>query len=373
MKKVLFATTALVATAGVAAADVTFGGYGRFGVLYSGSTDATAGTPASAGYAAARAAKATSAAALAAAQQAVLDAATPAAQATAITARDAAAATDAANQVLLDAETAGVDGTAATDSSVDITSRFRLQIDATAESDAGVTFGARVRIQQNETDALAEAGNSGTGINGVRFFARSGGLEVGVGNIFGALEFMPGMYPIDLGLTGLGYDYTAYNFRGDAYSSGGAGSAGTNGVEVMYSAGDFSLHVSASDTSDRVAAHAAYTFSGWTVALGVQDSDNAADTELAFSVGGSIGIADVTLAYADNGTAGDHIVLAGRFDVGAATNVEVYYADADSFADDDSFGVDFNHDLGGGTSLRGGVAKRGNGQTIADLGVRFNF
>ncbi|MCP3883731.1 MAG: porin, partial [Sulfitobacter sp.] len=32
MKKVLFATTALVATAGVAAADVTFGGYGRFGV-----------------------------------------------------------------------------------------------------------------------------------------------------------------------------------------------------------------------------------------------------------------------------------------------------------------------------------------------------
>ena len=35
MKKVLFATTALVATASVAAADVTFGGYGRFGVLYS--------------------------------------------------------------------------------------------------------------------------------------------------------------------------------------------------------------------------------------------------------------------------------------------------------------------------------------------------
>ncbi|MBU2941155.1 porin [Shimia thalassica] len=34
MKKVLFATTALVATAGVAAADVTFGGYGRFGVYY---------------------------------------------------------------------------------------------------------------------------------------------------------------------------------------------------------------------------------------------------------------------------------------------------------------------------------------------------
>lgn len=33
-KSRLFATTALVATAGVAAADVTFGGYGRFGLQY---------------------------------------------------------------------------------------------------------------------------------------------------------------------------------------------------------------------------------------------------------------------------------------------------------------------------------------------------
>ena len=34
MKKVLFATTALVATASVAAADVTWSGYGRFGLQY---------------------------------------------------------------------------------------------------------------------------------------------------------------------------------------------------------------------------------------------------------------------------------------------------------------------------------------------------
>ncbi|MDF3415336.1 porin [Sulfitobacter sp. M57] len=297
MKKVLFATTALVATAGVAAADVTFGGYGRFGIIYN--------------------------------------------------------------------DTAAGDST-------DITHRFRLQIDATAESDAGVTFGARARIQRNAGDDNAAAGNA-QGINGVRFFARSGGLEVGVGNIFGALEFMPGMYPIDLGLTGLGYDYTAYGTGGaDAYSSGGNGSANANGVEVLYSAGDLSVHVSASDTSDRIAAHVAYTFSGWTVALGAQDSDNAADTEFAASVGGSIGPAKVTLAYADNGTAGDHIVLAGKFDVGAATDVEVYVADADS-GSDTGYGIDFNHDLGGGTSLRGGVAKRLNGDTRADLGVRFNF
>ena len=304
MKKVLFATTALVATAGVAAADVTFGGYGRFGVLYN----------------------------------------------------ENATGTDETN----------------------VTSRFRLQIDATAESDMGVTVGARARIQQNNTDNNRGplTGPTGTGINGVRFFAKSGGLEVGVGNIFGALEFMPGMYPIDLGLTGLGYDYTAYNFRGDAYSSGGNGAAGSNGVEVLYSMGDLSVHVSASDTNNRVAAFAAYTFSGYTVALGLQDSDSASDTEVAFSVGGNVGPAALTFAYAKNGddtgvgtTTGDHYVLAAKFDVGAATDVEVYVADADYFTDT-SYGVDFNHDLGGGTSLRGGVASRGNGFVRADLGVR---
>ncbi len=288
MKKVLFATTALVATASVAAADVNFSGYGRFGLLYS--------------------------------------------------------------------DVGGV-------SSTNLTTRLRLQIDMTAESDSGVEFGARARIQQN-------TGGTNTGINGVRFFARTGGFEVGAGNIFGAIEWMPGQYPIDLGLTGLGYNYTAYGFNADAYSSGGVGAGGSNGVEVMYSAGDFSVHVSASDTSDRIAGYASYSFSGWTVAVGVQDSTNAADTEWTATIGGSLGVADITLAYADNGTSGERFVLAGKFDIGASTNIEAYYADDTA---GDSYGIDFNHSLGGGTSVRGGIAELISGETRADLGIRFNF
>jgi outer membrane protein OmpU len=302
MKKILFATTALVATASVAAADVTFGGYGRFGILYTSD-----------------------------------------------------------------------DGTGS--SSTDITSRLRLNLTATAESDAGVTFGASVRMQTGEGSAV-------NGFNGARFFARSGGLEVGVGNIWGALESMPGQYPVDMGLTGLGYDYVAYDGAGaangaDAYSSTGNGTSGQNGIEVMYSAGDFAAHISASDVNDRIAAYGAYTFSGWTVALGVQDSNNVADTELTASVGGQIGPVSVGLAFADNGTLGNRYVLTAGMDVGAATNVEFYYAkddnDAAALTDDDSYGIDFNHDLGGGTSLRGGVVKQFDGETYADFGVRFNF
>lgn len=221
------------------------------------------------------------------------------------------------------------------------------------------------RIQQGE-------GQTGA-TSGARFFAKSGGLEVGVGNIWGAFESMPGQYPIDLGLTGLGYEYTVYGVGGaDAYSSGGLGSSGANGIEVMYSMGDFSAHIPASDTNDRIAAYGAYTFSGWTVALGLQDSTAATDVEQTLTVGGTVGPVLLGLAYAKTNAGVDRTVLSTGMDVGAATNVEAYYADQSDMSDS-SYGIDFNHSLGGGTSLRGDVASKFNGQTVADFGVRFNF
>ena len=323
MKKVLFATTALVATAGVAAADVTFGGYGRFGVIYvEGATNETT-----------------------------------------------------------------------------ITSRFRLQIDATAESDNGITFGARARIQQ-DNDGDSNGANLGedaasvggtfrndrieTGINGIRYFARSGGLEVGVGNIYGAIDSMPGMYPVELGLTGLSYDYIingagAYSAT---YDSDGNGAAGRNGVEVLYAMGDLKAHLSYSELDlvannndlegERIEGYLAYTFSGWTVALGLQDSDNAGDTELALTVGGNVGVADLTFGYADNGTNGDAFAITAAFDIGAATRLTAVVLDQESYTDT-VYGVGVTHDLGGGTSLRGGIQNNASGNTVADLGVRFNF
>jgi len=43
MKKVLFATTALIATTGMAAAEISFGGFGRFGLIYQEDNDTTVG------------------------------------------------------------------------------------------------------------------------------------------------------------------------------------------------------------------------------------------------------------------------------------------------------------------------------------------
>ncbi len=82
---------------------------------------------------------------------------------------------------------------------------------------------------------------------------------------------MPGMYPIDLGLTGLGYEYTPYQFEADFYDCDGAGAAATNNaVEVLYSIGDFSVHVSASDGVTMIVSqgHVSYKYAGYTFALG---------------------------------------------------------------------------------------------------------
>ena len=112
----------------------------------------------------------------------------------------------------------------------------------------------------------------------------------------------------------------------------------------MYSMGDFTAHISASDTNDRIAAYGAYTFSGWTVALGLQDSSAATDTEITATVGGTVGPVSLGLAYAETGANVDRFVLSAGMDVGAATNVEAYYASQSNMADD-SYGIDFNHSL----------------------------
>ena len=309
MKKILFATTALVATAGVAAADVSFSGYGRFGAI--SNFDPSVNFPGNTG-------------------------------------------------------TSG------------IYTRIRLQIDMTTEADNGLTFGARLRHQATTNDSIAGYGG---GFNGARFYAKAGGLEIGVGNIIGAIEAMDGVYMAtqsgDLGLSGLGFHSMVTNtvakgyFNWDAYSSPGAG---VNGVEVMYSAGDFSGHISYNKNGGiaDVGVNVAYSFNDWTVALGYVDSDTNTRDKGVITVGGKIGPANIGLAYADNDGV-SKVALTGQIEVGAATRIDAFVADEDTAGLDPSYGLAVSHSLGGGASLEGGVVSNPDGEVGADLGIKVNF
>jgi len=316
MKKVLFASTALVATAGVAAADVSFGGYGRFGVMY-------------------------------------------------------------------------VEGAA---QETTLESRFRMNIDASTESDAGVKFGARVRMQADDASATdftgaTKAYGGNAGLNGARFYVSAGGLEVAAGNIYGALDSMPGLYAGSLGISGLGWANIVTNFNSATYDSTGAG---TNGVEVIYSAGAFGAHLSyteadgfdfAADPTDplwtetfveRTELAVSYSMNGWTVAAGFQDSDAATYAEWVLTAGGKVGNVGLTLAVAQDNNSNTSATLTGEFAVGAATTVTAYVAMDEAQVDEEAYGIGVSHSLGGGASIIGGVVEM-HGQTRADLGVKFNF
>ena len=309
-----------MATASVAAADVTFSGYGRFGAMYTGATSSAA-------------------------------------------------------------------------SNTNITSRYRLTVVGSTTTDSGVTFGAKVRMQQDSGDVNVgsvtvshDGDTTGTTVtaaadetadvsgqnsfNAAQFYITSGGLTVRIGNIEGAFDSTAGLYSGSVGLTGLGYGNVVTGFATHDYADKGNGSAASQeSIEVVYSMGDYTVHVSHNGVDTEIAGSA--TFSGVTVGLGTSTTDVATQAEQLATLGGSIGGVNLGLAYGKlvNGTT--HTTLSMGMSVGAATSMSAYISD-DEANTDKNYGVGLVHDLGAGTSLRGGVVSI-DGDTRADFGVLFNF
>lgn len=320
MKKVLFASTALIATAGVAAAEITFGGYGRFGLQHQEDRN-------------------------------------------------------------IDPATGLVDPLRVNDKDTIIESRFRLNIDVSTESDQGVTFGARLRIQSGDNgDGSANA----AAFNGARFHAETGGFRLEVGNISHALDNLANYFGYEPGLIGAVGQYNGYRGPKTDYSSGGAGVNGVSAIYSMGDfRGQLSYDDDTDGTGtdlETISASVAYTFSGWTVALGYEDADdgNGVETDgVVLTVGGSLGVADVAFFIGDADGFDTAYGVSGRFDVGAATAIVASIGaggDTDGLNDrDTSYGIGFDHDLGGGVALRGMVGNDSNDRTVADLGVQFNF
>jgi outer membrane protein OmpU len=278
-------------------------------------------------------------------------------------------------------------GLTSNDGTTALEKRMTVNIAGSAETTSGLSLGASMNVRSNE--------NSDTLLSGAKVSLSAGGATVAVGNIDGALESMPGMYSASAGLTGLGWGGVLGNteesgyWGWDAYSSSGNGS---EGVEVIYSAGSVSAHLSYSDedlgslvgaipgsddedldiegdATSRVAAYVSYAMGDWTVAAGMQDSDNNAEDKTVVTVGGKVGDFGVGVGYADN-DGETKIALNGSATFGATT-VSAYVASEES-ADHNAIGIGVKHDLGG-ASLVGGVAKTTSGQTRADMGVSFSF
>ncbi|MEM7088329.1 MAG: porin [Pseudomonadota bacterium] len=338
MKKVLFASTALVATASVAAAEVSFSGYGRFGIGYLEDRTGTLPNINAAGTAT--------------------------------------------------GSTTGAD----TDDTI-LVSRFRLNIDANVETDGGVEFFGRVRLQADEDSGNGEA--NAAGLNGALFSVIFGGLRVDAGNVAGSFDNLPGYYGTEIGLELFAGQYAGVDYSFLTYTSTGSGA---NAVYFNYAVNDFSFgasydQASAFDTdtastidADRWDISAAYTFNNITAALAYGQTDAVPGVEkqtlTVLTLGAEFGDFSGTLFVADDDVAdatrnGTAYGVSGAYNLGAATTLQFVYGDGS--ADDDlrQIAVGAIYDLGGGASLRGGIGtnKRGSGESVtqADFGAQFNF
>ncbi len=264
-----------------------------------------------------------------------------------------------------------------------IEKRMTINIDGSGETDGGITFGGRIRIRSNEL--------SDTTLNGARLYVTSGGFTLAVGNIWGALDSMPGIYDPSVGLTGLDYSGVVLNWGepGNTYwawTQYTSSAAGSEGIEAIYEMGDFTAHLSYVSASlnddsggyDDLAFYASYKIGDWIFAAGMADNENITGRRdhAVITVGGKIGDYGVGLAIADN-DGFMKVVVNGSATFGATT-VNAFIANEERY-DMTTWGLGASYDLGGGASLVGGISsatERFNpysNEMRADFGISMSF
>lgn len=312
MKKVLLASTMLVATGGMAAADITFDGFGRFGLFYQ------------------------------------------------------------------ETDVAGASDTR-------IEQRFRLNIVGSATTDGGVEFGARIRLQSDEDGnaGTANFGDSNGGeIGAPEFNVTAGGFRLDVGNTSDVIDSgdVVNYYGYGVGLTSFIEQSSGFGLPASGF---GNGDPATPTIKARYSAGDFTVAASYTDnaqdgTTEEWQVGAGYNFGNYSagIAFGNEDNGTTVDNDFwALSFSGTVGSVGFSILVADEDDANSDTKVGASISVpvGASTEIIAAVADNGVSGDDTAYGVGFRHSLGGGVSLRGGIGENNGGDTVADLGVIFNF
>lgn len=330
----LIATTALVATAGVAAADITIGGDGRFGVVSSETVAVAAGAP----------------------TQAQIDAQTAAASAfDANQNATTLAALIAANAAVAAATTAAV----AADRTNNIESRVNLNFSATTETDGGVSLSYFARVRTNN----AQAGT----FNGHRLSASFSGLTATVGNMSGAVEAHSGSV-----VGGFGYTGGSFASFGGIYSGGNdlvwyASNGGGLGqmVGLSYAISGFSVGVTHQKDGDTEVA-ATYSMDGLTISAGASNADAEYRTVRVGYNAGDFTVGLIGTQFDGN----DLITVGGSYNM---SDIGTFGAYAGDHAGDTVGGVSYRHSLGGGATLGVAIERLANGTDRAEAGVVFNF
>ncbi len=316
MKKILLASTALVVTAGMAAAEVSFGGYGRFGIGYkeNRSTD-----------------------------------------------------DNVSDTILVSRFRLNIDANVETDGGIGFSGRVRLQADENADTGEANTAGLNgARFSVIYGGLRVDAGNvSGVFDNLNGYYGNEVGLELFVGQYSGVDYSILTYTSTGAGANAVFFQYAVGDFAfGASYD------------EIDPAVGDGEkLGVSATYSFNNITAALAY---GQTDLGGDAEKESLTVLTLAADFGdlnATLFVADDDVAdEADNGTA---YGVSAAYNVGGNTTLIFAYGDGSADNDNQQIGFGMTYDLGGGASLRGGIgrSKAGDGESVnqADFGALFNF
>ena len=309
MKKVFLASTMLVATGGMAAADITFNGYGRFGLFYQENDGS-----------------------------------------------------DTNESRIEQRFRLNIVGTAETDGGVQFGARMRIESNENS-SGQGTSTEARApefnvqaggfRLDVGNTSDVIDSGDVvdfyGYGVGLTSFLEQSSGWfdndAFPVNGISGASEVRPTIkarYTVGDFTVAASYEDDADRDSGDEWQLGAGYKFGDYAVGIAGGNADDG----AGTDNDFIVASFGGTVAGVGFSLMVGDSDIQDDV----SYGGSIAIP-----------------------VGAATDIRLVVSDNGQDLSETAYGIGFRHSLGGGVSLRGGIGENSDDAMVGDLGVYFDF
>jgi outer membrane protein OmpU len=289
MKKLLLASTALVATAGIAAADVTLSGGARFGIIDTGT-----------------------------------------------------------ETVITNRFTINIDGNTTIDSGAELFARVRIRGGNEAGEDARIA--AAVADGPDATSASAvSAPRVGMTSGGMTLAVGNinGALESTPGLYSGAVGLTGlgwGNLPVNNSAAG--------SWFWDSFSSGGGGANGVEVIYSAGDMGIHVSHSEVSDQTSAHISYAFGDWTAALAMLDDGDGPEATLITLGGSLGSAnVGLkyADVD----DGADSSDSTTVWASFDVASGTTVTGYFTSIDNNATDDSYGLGFTHSLGGATLAGG--------------------
>ncbi len=317
MKKILFASTALIATAGVASAELTIGGSARFGLAY-----------------------------------------------------DEAQADETRIEQRMRVNITGI---AETDAGVKLEARFRLEAneDSHANDISGrgpgaagfaVSFGG-LRVDVGNVSNVLDSGDQvdyfGYGVGFTSFLEHNATFN-GPATGFGAGS---------ADATTIKARYTVGDFSASlSYKETRAQAA----VTTTDSNGDTTVVTAAVAADEEFQLGLGYTFGAMSVGAVYSDTDSSGDYWV-LGLAGSTGALGYSIIIGDGDNQTDTSIGASiNYEISSATSIRAMVSDGGN-ATDTAFGVGFRHGLGGGVTLAGGVGSDASSNTKADLGVSFSF